>query len=47
MEEESSVFGKAMMDLFLENYSLEKLSQMLLEDLADYLRVKGKIDFQI
>ena len=42
---ESSVFGKAMMDLFLENYSLEELSQMALEDLADYLQVKGKNRF--
>lgn len=42
---ESSVFGKAMMDLFLENYSLEELSQMSLEDLADYLQVKGKNRF--
>ncbi|MFA5528725.1 MAG: IS110 family transposase [Peptostreptococcales bacterium] len=42
---ESSVFGKAMMDLFLESYSLEELSQMPLEDLADYLRVKGRNRF--
>lgn len=42
---ESSVFGKAMMDLFLENYSLEELSQITLEDLADYLREKGKNRF--
>lgn len=42
---ESSVFGKAMMDLFQENYSLEELSQLSLEDLADYLRVKGKNRF--
>lgn len=42
---ESSVFGKAMMDLFFESYSLEELSQMPLEDLADYLRVKGKNRF--
>src|SRR5699024_5821026 len=41
-EVESSVFGKAMMDLFLEKYSLEELSQMNLEDLAAYLRSKGK-----
>ena len=38
----SSVFGKAMLDLFQESYSLEELSQMDLEELADYLRVKGK-----
>lgn len=42
---ESSVFGKAMMDLFLEHYSLEELSQMSLEDLADYLRLKGRNRF--
>jgi len=34
-----------MMDLFLENYSLEELSQIPLENLADYLRVKGKNRF--
>src|SRR5699024_1737280 len=44
-EVESSVFGKAMMDLFLENYSLDELSQMPLEDLADYLQSKGKNRF--
>src|SRR5690625_4670214 len=44
-EVESSVFGKAMMDLFLENYSLEELSVMPLEDLADYLRTKGRNRF--
>jgi transposase len=44
-EVESSVFGKAMMDLFLEKYSLDELSQMSLEDLADYLRSKGKNRF--
>jgi len=42
---ESSVFGKAMMDLFLESYSLEELSQMPLEDLADYLRIEGRNRF--
>ena len=44
-EVESSVFGKAMMDLFFENYSLEELAQMPLEDLADYLQSKGKNRF--
>jgi len=44
-EVESSVFGKAMLDLFLENYSLDELSNMPLEDLADYLRVKGRNRF--
>src|SRR5699024_408530 len=42
---ESSVFGKAMMDLFQEYYSLEELAQISLEDLADYLREKGKNRF--
>src|SRR5690625_1507523 len=42
---ESSVFGKAMMDLFLESYSLEELSLMPLEDLADYLRIEGRNRF--
>ena len=44
---ESSVFGKVMMDLFLESNSLEELSQMPLEDLADYLRVKGRNRFPV
>src|SRR5690625_2140909 len=34
-----------MMDLFFESYSLEELSQMPLEDLADYLRIKGRNRF--
>src|SRR5690625_7316710 len=34
-----------MMDLFLESYSREELSQMSLDDLADYLRVKGRNRF--
>src|SRR5699024_11783209 len=34
-----------MMDLFLERYSLEELSQMYLEDLDDYLREKGRNRF--
>lgn len=42
---DSSVFGKAMMDLFFESYSLDELSQMPLEELADYLRVKGRNRF--
>ncbi|MBT2217519.1 IS110 family transposase [Virgibacillus dakarensis] len=44
-EVESSVFGKAMMDLFLERYSLEELAQMSLDELAAYLRSKGKNRF--
>src|SRR5699024_2533213 len=42
---DSSVFGKAIMDLFFESYSLNELSQMPLEELADYLRVKGRNRF--
>nr|GGG77247.1 hypothetical protein GCM10011398_22900 [Virgibacillus oceani] len=41
----SSVFGKAMMDLFLEQYSLEELARMALDELAAYLRSKGKNRF--
>ena len=33
------------MDLFLESYSLDELSSMPLEELADYLRTKGKNRF--
>src|SRR5699024_6393396 len=44
-EVESSVFGKAMMDLFLEQYSLEELAQMSLDELAAYLSTKGKNRF--
>lgn len=44
-EVESDVFGKAMMDLFLENYSLDELSNMPLEELADYLQKQGKNRF--
>jgi transposase len=45
-EVDSSVFGKAMMDLFFEQYSLDELAQMSLEDLANYLRSKGKNRFE-
>src|SRR5690625_325960 len=44
-EVESSVFGKAMTDLFLENYSIDELANIPLEDLANYLREKGKNRF--
>ena len=44
-EVESSVFGKAMMDLFLEQYSLEELAKMSLDELAAYLSTKGKNRF--
>ncbi|SFQ40701.1 IS110 family transposase [Salibacterium halotolerans] len=42
---ESSVFGQAMMDLFLEKFSLEELAQLPLEDLASYLQARGKNRF--
>lgn len=44
-EVESSVFGKAMMDLFLEQYSLDELAQISLEELAAYLSKKGNNRF--
>ncbi|HLR54807.1 MAG TPA: IS110 family transposase [Pseudogracilibacillus sp.] len=45
-EVDSSVFGKAMMDLFLEQYSLNELAYMSLADLTSYLRSKGKNRFE-
>ncbi|WP_217586811.1 IS110 family transposase [Lentibacillus saliphilus] len=45
-EVDSSVFGKAMMDLFFERYSLDELAQISLKDLADYLRSKGRNRFE-
>lgn len=44
-EVDSSVFGNAMMELFLEKFSLEELAQMPLEDLAAFLQEKGKNRF--
>src|SRR5699024_6648077 len=41
-ELDSSVYGTAMMDLFFEQYSLDELAHMRLNDLTDYLRAKGK-----
>lgn len=35
------ILGKAMMDLFFEQYSLDELAHMDLEDLTSYLRFKG------
>src|SRR5699024_10966997 len=46
-EVDSSVFGKAMMDLFFEQYSLDDLAHMSLNDLTDYLRAKGKYRFEV
>lgn len=44
-EVDSSAFGNAMMDLFLERYSLEELAQMPLDELAAYLQEHGKNRF--
>ena len=44
-EVDSSVFGIAMMELFFEKFSLEELSQMLVEDLAAFLQEKGRNRF--
>jgi transposase len=44
-EVDSSVFGNAMMELFLEKFSLEELANMPLEELAEFLQEKGKNRF--
>lgn len=44
-EVDSSVFGNAMMELLLEHYSLDEISSMDLQELAKYLREKGKNRF--
>lgn len=44
-EVDSSFFGNAMMELFLEKFSLEKLAKMPLEELAEFLQTKGKNRF--
>ena len=44
-EVETSAFGSAIMDLLLEKYSLDEISSMDIEALADYLREKGKNRF--
>jgi transposase len=44
-EVDSSVFGNAMMELFLEKYSLDELAQMPLEELALFLQEHGKNRF--
>lgn len=44
-EVESSVFGNALTALLLEKFSLEEISAMELETLADYLKEKGKNRF--
>src|SRR5690606_40682574 len=40
-----NLFCKAMLEIFHENYSLEELSNIPLEDVADYLQNKGKNRF--
>lgn len=44
-EVESSVFGNAIMELLLEQYSLDEISAMDIQDLAEFLRIKGKSRF--
>lgn len=44
-EVESSVFGNAMMELFLEKYSMEELAHFPLEGLAAFLQERGKNRF--
>jgi transposase len=44
-EVDSSVFGNAMMELFLEKFSIEELAHMPLEELAAFLQEKGKNRF--
>ena len=44
-EVESSVFGNAILDLLLEQYSLEEISSMDVSDLAMFLQEKGKNRF--
>lgn len=44
-EVESSAFGNAMMDFFLEKYSLDEIASMDIAVLADFLKEKGKNRF--
>lgn len=44
-EVDSSVFGNAMLELFLEQYSLDEIGSMELQELASYLQEKGKNRF--
>lgn len=44
-EVDASVFGNAMMELFLEKLSLEEVAEMPLEELAAFLQEKGKNRF--
>jgi len=45
-EVESSVFGNALMELLLEQYSLDEVSSMEILDLANFLQEKGKNRFK-
>jgi len=44
-EVESSVVGNAIMELFLEQFSIEEISSIDVSDLADFLKEKGKNHF--
>jgi len=44
-EVESNVFGHAITELLLEQYSLDEIGSMEMADLADYLKEKGKNRF--
>lgn len=44
-EVDSSIFGNAMMELFLEKYSQDELAELPLEDLAAFLQEKGRNRF--
>lgn len=44
-EVESSVFGNAIMELLLEQYSLDEISSMDIQEMAEFLRIKGKNRF--
>jgi len=44
-EVDASVFGNAMMELFLEKFSLDEVAEMPLEELAAFLQEKGKNRF--
>ena len=44
-EVDSSVFGNAIMELFLEQFSIEEISSMDISSLAEFLREKGKNRF--
>lgn len=44
-EVDSPVFGHAMLELFLEQYSFDEINSMDLQELANYLKEKGKNRF--